>query len=70
MTYRTCMDTSKNLFTEDSEILRLVADGERIKPIKIFQKTMLSSICLSCYKNLISDYETSLLFIFALNYQS
>ena len=38
MTYRTYMDTSKNLFTEDSEILRLVAYGERIKPIKIFTK--------------------------------
>ena len=32
------MDTSKNLFTEDSEILRLVAYDERIKPIKIFTK--------------------------------
>ena len=38
MTYRPCMDTSKNLFTEDSEILRLVAYDERIKPIKIFTK--------------------------------
>ena len=70
MTYRTCMDASKNLFTEDSEILRLVADGERIKPIKIFTKDNAIFNLLKLLQKLISDYETSLRFMFALNFQS